>query len=268
MANASGPSEMECEAANAVAQLLRGTFNYRDVPGAPNGTHDFDIDVDNDGTIALEVTSLVVEKFKAMEAALGERYWFDERLRFNWCPTIVIANRKSKGTDIRTLRASVGAIFKSLEDRYVSGPNALMYTDLIASGEFLKSHPVDPDLLSLYELGVRNLNVLIPYDGRAMISVGYVGIPENQEINDLVTEEIDNNYEKLLRTAPVCMGRSIGLGERVENVSSRIAKSDPSDAQATRRRLAWPLVTEISILEQCWSAVEGGQGWELVECFG
>lgn len=38
-----GPWDNEAEGANLIARLIDGRLNPRDVPGAPPGTHDFDI---------------------------------------------------------------------------------------------------------------------------------------------------------------------------------------------------------------------------------
>ena len=46
----------EYEAAVAVAETVGGTIVQRDVPGAPDGTHDYDVLI-GDHMITLEITS-------------------------------------------------------------------------------------------------------------------------------------------------------------------------------------------------------------------
>ena len=199
MARSNVPTLKESEAADAVSMMLQGIVTARDVPEAPNGTHDFDIVRINGNIVALEVTSLTVQNVMAMEAAIKERNWRDERLAYDWSPMITMAARKSMGTDIAKFHQSVAHIFKSLEDRGGTHHGALTGEDLIANGAFRDKSPVDPDLLKLYKLGVRHLNVFVPYDGGGQISVGFVGTPENESINDLLMPVMDGNIEKLRR---------------------------------------------------------------------
>jgi hypothetical protein len=199
MARSTGPSLRESEAAGAVSKMLQGFVTVRDVPEAPNGTHDFDIARNNGNIVALEVTSLTVQNVMAMEAAIKKRKWRDERLAFDWSPMITMAARKSMGADIAKFHQSVAHICKSLEDRGGTHHGALTGEDLIANGTFRDKSPVDPDLLKLYELGVRHLNVFVPYDGGGQISIGFVGMPENESINDLLIPVTESNVEKLRR---------------------------------------------------------------------
>jgi hypothetical protein len=79
-----GQLSAEEEAAGGiVAQQLGGTHQPRDVPGAPDGTHDLDVHADG-RTIALEVTSAgdrAVEKLR--EQLFGET-WEAPSLHHHW----------------------------------------------------------------------------------------------------------------------------------------------------------------------------------------
>lgn len=50
------PWDNEAEGADLVARLINGRPIRRDGPGAPPGTHDFDIQLNDGNIVALEVT--------------------------------------------------------------------------------------------------------------------------------------------------------------------------------------------------------------------
>ena len=73
----------EVQAAVAVAATLGGTYIPRDVPGAPEGTHDFDIHVGS-RVIALEVTSATDGSTTAMWDRVSKSDLLQPSLRYSW----------------------------------------------------------------------------------------------------------------------------------------------------------------------------------------
>ena len=176
----------ELEAAIAVAQTLGGTYAQRDVPGAPDGTHDFDILIGS-RVIALEVTSAVDGEATALWNAVTGRGWLQPTLRYSWSLTV------DASTNIKNLTKSVTAALMTLESADV--------------GKFGFGHPggqqeaaVVDALATLSELGARGGSSIDDPPSRIVIAVvgpGVWGGPE--AISEAVVREAAANAEKLAR---------------------------------------------------------------------
>lgn len=79
----------EPPAARRVAEWYRGTVICRDVPGAPRGTVDFDIELQGGELIALEVTTYAVEEERAMDAAATKHPVKADGLGKSWLVILV-----------------------------------------------------------------------------------------------------------------------------------------------------------------------------------
>ena len=73
----------EVVAGRIVADQLSGVWESRDVPGAPDASHDVDITLPDGQRIALEVTSAADEELLSMYAAIGS-VWKAESLSADW----------------------------------------------------------------------------------------------------------------------------------------------------------------------------------------
>jgi hypothetical protein len=75
---------LELVAGAIVAAALDGRCVPRDVDGAPDATHDFDIELADATRIALEVTSSADEKVLSLLNAASRREWPGPGLADNW----------------------------------------------------------------------------------------------------------------------------------------------------------------------------------------
>jgi hypothetical protein len=89
-------TDAENQAAEVIAQHIAETSIIpRDVPDAPDGTHDFDLETEK-GTIALEVTSLTDAVVRSFWAAVGDRQWKESGLKQSWGLVVPARHRVEK----------------------------------------------------------------------------------------------------------------------------------------------------------------------------
>jgi hypothetical protein len=101
-----------------VARTLGGKAESRDVPGAPDGTHDFDLLLPDGRVIAVEVTRYT-ESGRVQQVAEIRRWWADEerkawivdRLSHGWHVTV------GPEAHIRRLHAAIGGLLQVLEQK-------------------------------------------------------------------------------------------------------------------------------------------------------
>ena len=62
-------------AAEVVAELLSGSCEPRDGMGAPEGMHDFDVELPDGGRVALEVTTIADHDVVGFHEALADADW-------------------------------------------------------------------------------------------------------------------------------------------------------------------------------------------------
>ncbi len=77
-------SAQETSAGRILARHLNGTYQARDVPGAPDATHDLDVVLTDGRTIALEVTSAGNHEIEGLRRLLLGRSWQAPSLRRHW----------------------------------------------------------------------------------------------------------------------------------------------------------------------------------------
>jgi hypothetical protein len=132
---ARNPHEYECRASKILSRVLCGEVVWRDVRGAPSGTHDFDLKLADGKTIAVEVTSFTDENAQAFWRAVSKKRWRTSELSKSWvldvCPT----------ARVRTLRDQVEQHLRVLEKTSVP--------------EFGSSGSSDPTICALRQLGVK-----------------------------------------------------------------------------------------------------------------
>ena len=91
----------EIAAAEIVAAYLDGNPEARDVEGAPDKTHDFDVVLRTGQRIALEVTAAVDEARVSLEHAAFGKDWFGATLAHDWW---VVLSRRIVDPSIRVYR--------------------------------------------------------------------------------------------------------------------------------------------------------------------
>ncbi len=131
----------ELRAGHILSEVLDGRVVRRDVPGAPAGTHDFDLKFDDDRTIAVEVTVSTDPKIVEFWHALHDRSWDAPQLRHSWMLNV------TPPAHVQTLRSKVEPLLHSLEqvDRRKFG---------------LGRGPKTPEIEELHRLGVKSGDVL------------------------------------------------------------------------------------------------------------
>lgn len=102
-------SDYEQRAGEILAAELRGQVNYRDVPGAPPGTHDFDVVCPDGKTIAVEVTSVRDPEAEEFWRAVSKQQWGATTLSKSWVLDVDSEARVS------TLRAHIEEALRALE---------------------------------------------------------------------------------------------------------------------------------------------------------
>jgi hypothetical protein len=104
------PSPYECRAAQLLQQVLDGQVTWRDAPGAPPGTHDFDLVLPDGRTIAVEVTSATDPAAEAFWRAVTKASWRAPTLKRSWLLDV------QTGTNVRAMRRRVEPLLRQLEN--------------------------------------------------------------------------------------------------------------------------------------------------------
>ena len=100
-------------AGTIVARYVGGTVVPRDVPGAPDGTHDLDIVLPDGSVIAVEVTSARESKLLSIYATAFGKRWEAPNLSAHW----QVAFESGKALDVPRLAAGVVPHLELLEKR-------------------------------------------------------------------------------------------------------------------------------------------------------
>src|ERR1700694_2863322 len=115
----------ENDAAGVVAGKLGGRIEPKDVPGAPDGTHDFDILLHNGSVIALEVTSTSEPEAVSIWEAIHRQNWEAPTLQKSWTITIPHPIGQS-GVRIKELRKRIVPLLETLNRYGVADFGAVM----------------------------------------------------------------------------------------------------------------------------------------------
>lgn len=105
----------EKAAGGIVARQVGGTVVPRDVPGAPDGTHDLDIKMPDGSVIAVEVTSARESKLLSIYATAFGKRWEAPSLSAHW----QVAFESGKALDVPRLAEGVVPHLELLEKRGV-----------------------------------------------------------------------------------------------------------------------------------------------------
>ncbi len=99
----------ENEAAKILRQIFGGSVHWRDVPGAPPGTHDFDIVCPDGITIAVEVTRITDPVVLAFWTAHSKEKWEAPTLSKSWLLDV------DPKASVRALKGRVEPLLHQLE---------------------------------------------------------------------------------------------------------------------------------------------------------
>jgi hypothetical protein len=183
--------QYEPVAADAVAEIERGTVTPRDVLGAPPGTHDYHINCTDGRRLALEVTTAANPVEISMWNQITRRPWECPTLGCSWTISVAQAG-KTSAPNVKQLRAGVERLVAILER---AGRDSFEGVN--------PDHTLAPDvqgaIAELGRLGARRgkaIAGLTSDDGAPLILVGSTG-PE--AVNEAVTPEAEANADKLAR---------------------------------------------------------------------
>ncbi len=91
------------------SSILGGNVVPKDVPGAPPGTHDFDLELGDGRVIAVEVTVSTDRRVVEFWAAVHDQSWDAPQLRTSWLLNV------TPPANIKTLRGNVEPLLCGLE---------------------------------------------------------------------------------------------------------------------------------------------------------
>jgi hypothetical protein len=94
--------------------VLGGKVVSRDVPGAPAGTYDFDLVLDDGRVVAVEVTTSTDRKVVEFWAAAHAQSWESRQLRNSWLLNV------TPPANIKALRGNVEPLLRGLEQAGIS----------------------------------------------------------------------------------------------------------------------------------------------------
>lgn len=105
----------ELEAAWTVAATLAGIPARRDTPRAPAGTHDYDIELDDGRTFALEVTTRVDSDVLKFRKALGNPTISAPELSLRWNIMVLPPTGSRRDPNVKTLKAQLPGLLAQVE---------------------------------------------------------------------------------------------------------------------------------------------------------
>lgn len=184
----------EKAAGRIVAQQVGGAKAIpRDVPGAPNGTHDLDVELPDGRVIAVEVTSARKAKLVSIYATAFGRRWEAPSLSAHW----QAAFESGKPLDVPRLAAGVVPHLELLEKRGVTEAGTITSNAWRGAGEEVVSA-----VRQIKELGathVRRWNEPAPGEVPLLLFSGHQGVGGDPgAVNALVEERARAKVDKLV----------------------------------------------------------------------
>jgi hypothetical protein len=189
-------------AARVVATVVGGEWAARDVEGAPEGTHDFDVEIPGGISLALEVTTAADPSIISQRHAAFANEWTNPRLTNNWWLAIRDSPARAQDLITRVVR-TMSPLLEQFE--------RVGLTTVQARGEGSAENTLAalPSDLQHARLAMSRLRVAAAYalgtppSGRdATISISFRrGLAARSgDLNELVAERAREKVEKLLRS--------------------------------------------------------------------
>jgi hypothetical protein len=183
----------EVRAGAIVADQLGGEAKPRDAPGAPDASHDVDIELPGGRRIALEVTSAADTELLSMHAAAFGKTWNAPSLSSNWW----ISFDGGSPVEIKTLMRGLEAQLKVLEEHGVAEVSTLSH----AQRHDAPSAVIDAtrQILVGRITSARRWGASAPGESARMLLVPHRGLSAGGgQVNALVADAAEANVEKLL----------------------------------------------------------------------
>lgn len=187
---------LERTAGGIVATVLAGREEPRDVEGAPDGTHDFDIELPNGVRFALEVTSVGDEQRLSLWAAMARQDWLAPSLAHDWVIGVRYSGRGEPGTNIKRLMAAAPSLLAVFEAHGISEVES-------RSPQAVGTQPeeVANALTSLWGLGATHATAWGRRTGSEaqLLVLPHTGLSgDPSRVSQLVKDAADDNLSKLL----------------------------------------------------------------------
>lgn len=189
-------NKLELAAGQFLAKALDGRRVACDIAGAPDGTHDFEIEVSDGPRIALEVTSSADEKVLSLLSAALKREWLGPGLANDWQIGIEHA---AAPIDMRRLMAGAVPILSVFES------HGCLDVDIRVSPQHRKPptgtpQPVADAMQGLFDLGAilaRSLGPRRDVEAKLFVSAHGGASSNHGRVNELVEAAAASNAAKL-----------------------------------------------------------------------
>jgi hypothetical protein len=215
----------EKAAGTIIARYVGGTVVPRDVPGAPDGTHDLDIALPSGSVIAVEVTSARESKLLSIYATAFGKRWEAPSLSAHW----QVAFESGKPLDVPRLAAGVVPHLELLEKRGVTEAGTLTSGAWRSAGDDVVSA-----FQQITELGatyVRRWNEPASGETPLLLFSGHGGVGGNPEqVNALVEERAGAKAEKLLASGADERHLFVWIDSSYSDAELGMATMPPPDA--------------------------------------
>ena len=183
----------ELEAAWTVAAMLSGLPKRRDTKDAPPMTHDFDIHLNGLKTVALEVTSSVIEEVAMFQNELKRRQFDTSTLDHDWSINVLHPVAERQFPRVKNLQFQLVPLLEIIERNLPSGVTDVM-RDIVDSTVPEVTAAID----GLKRLGVRVANPLPKWNSKdAQVAIGTGGLLRRVPFEELVANVVRDNLVKL-----------------------------------------------------------------------
>jgi hypothetical protein len=190
---------MELHAAAVVAEQLGGTEEMRDGVDAPDGMHDFDINLPDGRSVALEVTAIADPDVVGFHNLMGDTTWIAPGLRTDWWVGLPEPAPGRPAMRVKRQKPTIVSVLRTLEAHEIS---ALEGWTLEPSAPLPCGTPpaVLEAITTLSQIGVLFVRSTgrRPDDAARLLFTSHGSATSNPgQLNDLVTERVQAKHEKL-----------------------------------------------------------------------
>jgi hypothetical protein len=250
-------------AGTIVARYVGGTVVPRDVPGAPDGTHDLDIVLPDGSVIAVEVTSARESKLLSIYATAFGKRWEAPNLSAHW----QVAFESGKALDVPRLAAGVVPHLELLEKRGLTEAGTLTSGAWRSAGDDVVSA-----FQQITELGATHVRRWSdPASGETplLLFSGHSGAGGNPEqVNALVEERAGAKAEKLLASGADERHLVVWIDSSYSDAELGMATMPPPDTSPSLPvgiDVVWAATDGMTndLFERLWRLKPPG-GWEAI----
>jgi hypothetical protein len=250
-------------AGRIVASQVGGTLIPRDIPGAPDGTHDLDIELPDGSVIAVEVTSAREAKLLSIYATAFGKRWEAPSLTAHW----QVAFESGKALDVPRLAAGVVPHLELLEKYGVTEAGTITSVAWRRAGD---------DVISTFqqiaELGathVRRWNEPAAGETPLLLFSGHRGAGGNPgQVNALVEERAGAKAAKSLASGADECHLVVWIDSSYSDAELGMATMPPPESSPTLPEgidVVWAATSGMvgELFGRLWRSEPGGR-WESI----